>query len=91
LEVDYKTSLEDAAFMVDMGWKDQFCAWAVNGLQGEFQTIYQKALDHSIQEVSYKTGIADVFLRNIFLPTRRGQAPGFPPTPISPPSGGEAF
>ena len=75
--------------MVDMGWKDQFCAWAVNGLQGEFQTIYQKALDHSIQEVAYKTGIADVFLRNIFFPSRAGQS-AVPPV-ISPPSGGEAF
>jgi len=88
--VDPKTSLEDAAFMVDMGWKDQFCAWAVNGLEGEFQTIYKKALDHSIQEVSYKTGIPDTDLKKIFLPSCAGQSTGFPPA-ISPPCGGEAF
>lgn len=88
--VDYETSLEDAAFMVDMGWKDQFCAWAVNGLEGEFQTIYKKALDHSIQEVSYKTGIPDADLKQIFLPSRAGQCTRFPPAD-SPPSGGELF
>jgi|TARA_R110002020_G_scaffold386992_2_gene597730 hypothetical protein len=88
--VDYETSLEDAAFMVDMGWKDQFCAWAVNGLEGEFQTIYKKALDHSIQEVSYKTGIPDADLKQIFLPSRAGQST-VPPTSILPPSRGEAF
>ena len=88
--VDYKTSLEDALFMVDKGWQDHFTTWAVNGMEGEFQTLYRTALDHAIQEVAYKTGIPDTDLRKIYLPCRAGQSAA-PPTQITPPSGEGAF
>lgn len=72
--VDYKTSLEDALFMVDKGWQDYFTTWAVNGMEGEFQTLYRTALDHAIQEVSYKTGIPDSQLKETYSPAVRGKA-----------------
>ncbi len=84
--VDYKTSLEDALFMVDKGWQDYFTTWAVNGMEGEFQTLYRTALDHAIQEVSYKTGIPDSQLKETYSPCRAGQGTA-PPTAISPPPG----